>query len=157
MRAAECNRKLMGKNGKKVSCPPDFYNKNSWWPEITHPSPQELNGRPLKAKNKPSELSLVNQKDNLSSDLPKLKGVRDFVVYLSKRCTAVPWWEALEKQSHRQLEYSIGMCVDSEVQLKPWRSLQSVHSAFQTSEFEREVSKKDLYSLLSSLNYLRVR
>ena len=44
----KCHKKLMGKKGKKISCPPDCYKKNSWWPEITPPPPpQELNGRPL--------------------------------------------------------------------------------------------------------------
>ena len=37
----------MGKKGKKYPAHQIARKKNSWWPEITHPSPQELNGRPL--------------------------------------------------------------------------------------------------------------
>ena len=44
----KCNRKLMGKKGKKYPAHQIARKKNSWWPEITHPTPQELNGRPLK-------------------------------------------------------------------------------------------------------------
>ena len=47
----KCNRKLMGKKGKKCPAHQIARNKNSWWPEITHPTPpppQELNGLPLK-------------------------------------------------------------------------------------------------------------
>ena len=43
----KCNRKLMGKKGEKNPAHQIARKKNSWWPEITHPSPQELNGRPL--------------------------------------------------------------------------------------------------------------
>ena len=39
----KCNRKLKGN-----ILPTRLLEKNSWWPEITHPTPQELNGRPLK-------------------------------------------------------------------------------------------------------------
>ena len=38
----------MEKKGKKCPAHQIARKKNSWWPEITHPSPQELNGRPLK-------------------------------------------------------------------------------------------------------------
>ena len=38
----------MGKKREKNILPTRLLEKkNSWWPEITHPSPQELNGRPL--------------------------------------------------------------------------------------------------------------
>ena len=43
----KCNRELMGKKGKKYPAHHIAGKKNSWWPEITHPHPQELNGRPL--------------------------------------------------------------------------------------------------------------
>ena len=38
---------LWEKKGKKYPAHRTARKKNSWWPEITHPSPQELNGRPL--------------------------------------------------------------------------------------------------------------
>ena len=44
----KCKRKLMGKKGEKYSAHQIARKKNSWWPEISHPTPQELNGRPLK-------------------------------------------------------------------------------------------------------------
>ena len=28
--------------GEKISCPPDCWKKNSWWPEITHPPPSRV-------------------------------------------------------------------------------------------------------------------
>ena len=37
----------MEKKGKQYPAHQIARNNNSWWPEITHPSPQELNGRPL--------------------------------------------------------------------------------------------------------------
>ena len=40
----------MEKKGKKCPAHQIARKKNSWWPEITHPSPQELNGRPLTEK-----------------------------------------------------------------------------------------------------------
>ena len=43
----KCNRKPMGKKGKNIPPTRLLEKKNSWWPEITHPSPQEVNGRPL--------------------------------------------------------------------------------------------------------------
>ena len=43
----KCNREHMGKKGKKYPANQIARKKNSWWPEITHPHPQELNGRPL--------------------------------------------------------------------------------------------------------------
>ena len=47
----KCNRKLMGKKREKNTLPTRLLKKkNSWRPEITHPSPQELNGRPLSPK-----------------------------------------------------------------------------------------------------------
>ena len=38
---------LWEKKGKKYPAHHIARKKNSWWPEITHPHPQELNGRPL--------------------------------------------------------------------------------------------------------------
>ena len=46
----KCNRKLMGKKGKKIPANQIARKKNSWWPEITHPTPQKLNGRPFTLK-----------------------------------------------------------------------------------------------------------
>ena len=37
----------MGKKGKNYPAHQIDTKKNSWWPEITHPHTQELNGRPL--------------------------------------------------------------------------------------------------------------
>ena len=37
---------LWKKKGKNI-LPTRLLEKNSWWPEITHPLPQELDGRPL--------------------------------------------------------------------------------------------------------------
>ena len=42
----KCNRKLMGKKGKKYPAHQIAGQKYSWWPEIP-PPPQELNGRPV--------------------------------------------------------------------------------------------------------------
>ena len=36
--------------GKKYPTHQIARKKNSWWPEITHPTPQKLNGRPLTLK-----------------------------------------------------------------------------------------------------------
>ena len=38
---------LWEKKGKKYPAHHIARKKNSWWPEITHSHPQELNGRPL--------------------------------------------------------------------------------------------------------------
>ena len=42
----KCNRKLMGKKGKKYPAH-QIARKKFLMPEIAHPTPQELNGRPL--------------------------------------------------------------------------------------------------------------
>ena len=42
----------MGKKGKKYPAYHIARKKNSWWPEITHPHPQELNGRLLTTVNR---------------------------------------------------------------------------------------------------------
>ena len=41
---------LWGKKGKKITANQIARKKNYWWPEITHPTPQKLNGRPLTLK-----------------------------------------------------------------------------------------------------------
>ena len=41
---------LWEKKGKKYPAHQIARKKNSWWPEITHPTPQKLNGRPLTLK-----------------------------------------------------------------------------------------------------------
>ena len=41
---------LWEKKGKKYPAHHIARKKNSWWPEITHPHPQELNGRPLRIR-----------------------------------------------------------------------------------------------------------
>ena len=51
----KCNRKLMGKKGKKYPAHHISRKKNSWWPEVTHPLPQELNGRPLMKRSRGNE------------------------------------------------------------------------------------------------------
>ena len=40
---------LWEKKRKKYPAHQIARKKNSWWPKITHPSPQELNGRPLRS------------------------------------------------------------------------------------------------------------
>ena len=42
----------MGKKGKNILPTILLEKKNSWWPEITHLHPQELNGRPLTTVNR---------------------------------------------------------------------------------------------------------